>query len=544
MAIIEKIETIKTSINNMKAETGLPETASLAELENKVALLADDNGTIDIQKMIDEGFEYTYEIKNETNPFEIIVENYGNSGYGFSLDESDYYANNNVYVDNSYAMCKVIINNTSEQTDKFILEICQDSESGYNYGLLSALDTLPSDDLDPTVNIVQSYQNLTGKYTYTYSVPPGEHFIGIKYIKNSNVSSGADSFKFKQTDTEIIVEIKHLTTKETLDTEIEKLVTKESYVEGITKRPTFEQATQMIDRAIYEAEDARVLKYIGHFPDIDSLPFAGQESGVSTDYKPYTLTQNFINTAFDINKIRAIVSEPYFIGYYNNDTDYSLIGFTDKNSLTAIRFIPWVNRMSTTDRTSSIAIIEINITGSATNTIKLYNYRSIQSSPKNICYRNMDTNAKYEEYAPKAINFNAEIYLYKVSNICSNVVDTIFKHTIDRNGWLEPYYVGDPNGHSADTKTELILQFANNFVYKENMAMIKFDANCQPVWLTTEGDCLPNDIVSYGEQGDYRRFNGEAWVPMGIQSSEVFSYVDNALGTAEAAVDAIIEGGI
>lgn len=325
------------------------------------------------------------------------------------------------------------------------------------------------------------------------------------------------------------------------------LLTRAEYVEDITKRPTFEQANQMIDRAIYEAEDARVLKYIGHFADESSLPFTGQTSGTVSDPHPYTLTQNFVNASFDINKIRAIVSEPYFIGYYASDTDYSLIGFTDKNSLTEIKFIPWVNRMSTSNRTSNIATIEINITGSATNTIKLYSYRSTQSSKKNICYKNVDTNNEYEEYAPKTINFNAEIYLFKVSNLCSNVTGTIFKHILDKNGWLEPYYIGDPKGCGTESKKELVLQFANNFVYVENMAMLKFDANCQPIWLTTEGECFPNDVASYGEQGDYCRFNGETWTPMGMQSASIKEYVNTTINETlepiDEMLDVIINGG-
>jgi hypothetical protein len=319
------------------------------------------------------------------------------------------------------------------------------------------------------------------------------------------------------------------------------LLTRAEYVEDITKRPTFEQANQMIDRAIYEAEDARVLKYVGHFADEGSLPFTGQTSATVSGANPYTLTQNFTNASFDINKIRAIVSEPYFIGYYASDTDYSLIGFTDKSSLKEIKFIPWVNRMSTASRTSNLAIIEVNIAGSATNTIKLYSYRSTQSSKKNICYKNVDTNDKYEEYAPKAINFNAEIYLFKVSNLCSNVTGTIFKHTLDKNGWLEPYYVGDPGGHSTEYKKELVLQFANNFVYAENMGMLKFDANCQPMWLTTEGECFPNDVASYGEQRDYCLFDGENWTPMGMQSASIKEYVNTTINETLEPIDEMLD---
>jgi hypothetical protein len=321
----------------------------------------------------------------------------------------------------------------------------------------------------------------------------------------------------------------------------DNLLTRAEYVEDITKRPTFEQANQMIDRAIYEAEDARVLKYVGHFADESSLPFTGQTSATVSGANPYTLTQNFTNASFDINKIRAIVSEPYFIGYYASDTDYSLIGFTDKSSLKEIKFIPWVNRMSTASRTSNLAIIEVNIAGSATNTIKLYSYRSTQSSKKNICYKNVDTNDKYEEYAPKAINFNAEIYLFKVSNLCSNVTGTIFKHTLDKNGWLEPYYVGDPGGHSTEYKKELVLQFANNFVYAENMGMLKFDANCQPMWLTTEGECFPNDVASYGEQRDYCLFDGENWTPMGMQSASIKEYVNTTINETLEPIDEMLD---
>jgi hypothetical protein len=197
--------------------------------------------------------------------------------------------------------------------------------------------------------------------------------------------------------------------------------------------------------------------------------------------------------------------------------------------------------MSTTNRTSNLAIIEVNIAGSATNTIKLYSYRSTQSSKKNICYKNVDTNDKYEEYAPKAINFNAEIYLFKVSNLCSNVTGTIFKHTLDKNGWLEPYYVGDPGGHSTEYKKELVLQFANNFVYAENMGMLKFDANCQPMWLTTEGECFPNDVASYGEQRDYCLFDGENWTPMGMQSASIKEYVNTTINETLEPIDEMLD---
>jgi hypothetical protein len=197
--------------------------------------------------------------------------------------------------------------------------------------------------------------------------------------------------------------------------------------------------------------------------------------------------------------------------------------------------------MSTTDRTSNIAVVEISIEGSATNQIKMYSYRTIQGRKTDICYRNADTNDQYQKDTPRTIAFNADVYLYKVSNLCCNVTDTIFKHTLDKDGWLEIYAYNQPNGHSTDSKKELILRFADNFVYKENMAMIKFDANCQPVWLTTQGDCFPNDVASYGEQRDYCLFNGEIWTPMGMQSASIKEYVNTTINETLEPIDEMLD---
>ena len=336
-------------------------------------------------------------------------------------------------------------------------------------------------------------------------------------------------------------DVTDITPTQEVDTAL--LVTRDEHNADMISRPTFEQTNQMIDNAIGGVSDARVLKYIGHFPDKDSLPFTGQASAVVTDPNPYTLTQNFSNAAFDINQIKAIVSEPYFIGYYANSGDYTLIGFTDKNSITNINFIPDVNRSSTTSRVSSSAFIEVHMAGSATNPIKIYSNRSNQGRKTDVVYRDLDSYTKYQKDTPRTLTTNVEICLAQVTNLCSNVVGTIFKHIPDKNGWLEVYGYNAPNSHSCEYKKELVLQFANNFVYSENMAMLKFDANCQPMWLTDKGDCAVNDVLSYGDNADHLRFDGEKWANMGIQSSEVFNYVDTALGTAEAAVDAIIDGG-
>lgn len=323
---------------------------------------------------------------------------------------------------------------------------------------------------------------------------------------------------------------------------------------GLAARPTFEQTNNLIDSAINGTKDTRFLKYIGHYPDENSLPFAGQESAVLVQTNPYTYTNDLRNPNFNIDDIKAIVKEAYFIGTYVSPTEYSLIGFDDPTQLEELRLIPDVedNSQSGKARVAAQVMICPKFGRGTSNSPRfvLYSSRTSATSSRftsstktHMCWYNIDQDVRSERDTPNYVHAAMRGFIQSAPNICCNVTGRVFNYLRDDYGCLKIQRYDSPLRWTAEGKTQMVLQFADNFTYDLNMALLKFDDNCQPVWFTAEGECTVNDILSYGEQGDYRRFSGDAWVPMGIQSSDVFSYVDNALGTAEAAVDAIIDGG-
>lgn len=74
-------------------------------------------------------------------------------------------------------------------------------ENGWDYGLISKLDTILSEaDLNDSTNIHSSFETASSDTVKTldYGVlSAGEHFIYAKYIKDSSGSTGNDSLQFK-----------------------------------------------------------------------------------------------------------------------------------------------------------------------------------------------------------------------------------------------------------------------------------------------------------------------------------------------------------
>ena len=109
--------------------------------------------------------------------------------YGF-IDDGEYYVSANKGIDNSFSYCILHFNGY----EKLTIETVQNSESGYDYGLLSNLDSYMSKS-NSTGN--QLYQIPNGTNTYEYTTDGGEHFITIKYKKDGSASSGDDTLKFR-----------------------------------------------------------------------------------------------------------------------------------------------------------------------------------------------------------------------------------------------------------------------------------------------------------------------------------------------------------
>ena len=129
-------------------------------------------------------------------PSTYTVEALSGVTYGFTLGSDGYYASTNKS-NSTFSLCKVVFNLTEAQN--IVISCYQSSESGYDFGLLSTLDKpLNADANVDSANVFANHKGLSGNATTTYSnVSAGEHFIYIKYRKDSSQSNGSDVFKFK-----------------------------------------------------------------------------------------------------------------------------------------------------------------------------------------------------------------------------------------------------------------------------------------------------------------------------------------------------------
>ena len=108
------------------------------------------------------------------------------ASYKFALNSNGYYESANKSVANSAAMCRVKLEIT--KPCNVIFKCINYAEANYDYGLLGKLDTAMSTSYSDTSTSVQ---------TYTYSnVSTGDHFVDVKYIKNSSADSNNDSLQF------------------------------------------------------------------------------------------------------------------------------------------------------------------------------------------------------------------------------------------------------------------------------------------------------------------------------------------------------------
>jgi hypothetical protein len=122
------------------------------------------------------------------------------STYTFELNANGYYESNNKGQDNSYAMCKVTFKTS---TGKLILDCINYAENNYDFGILSNLDIDPSLSLNSSADTNNVYYSFKGKsqstvQTVSYTgINDEEHFIYIKYRKDSSASNNNDSLQFK-----------------------------------------------------------------------------------------------------------------------------------------------------------------------------------------------------------------------------------------------------------------------------------------------------------------------------------------------------------
>lgn len=118
--------------------------------------------------------------------------------YDFSLTSDGYYTSQNAGVANSYAYGGFKFTFTKPTQVKF--RCISYGESGYDYGLMSNLDTsLSSDNTADSTGVYHSFKGESSATPQTFSmtIPAGNHYVSFKYIKDGSNDKNGDYFKVK-----------------------------------------------------------------------------------------------------------------------------------------------------------------------------------------------------------------------------------------------------------------------------------------------------------------------------------------------------------
>ena len=135
--------------------------------------------------------------KPDENFFEVVA--ISGASYGFALNSNGYYESNNKGVDTSAAVCRVNIHAAKACTVTF--KCINYAESNYDFGLLGVIDKeLNTGYSDTRTNVQKSFKGSSKSSVQTYAytnVAAGDHFIDVKYRKDSSQSSNNDTLQFK-----------------------------------------------------------------------------------------------------------------------------------------------------------------------------------------------------------------------------------------------------------------------------------------------------------------------------------------------------------
>lgn len=121
------------------------------------------------------------------------------SGYSFAKNAAGFYESQNFGIHNSYALAKVTFNLKSAGDVTF--DVINYAESSYDFGIFSNIDaTLTTSSSADTSNVYKSFsgqQSANITHVIYNNVSAGEHFVYVKYKKDSSANAGYDSLQFR-----------------------------------------------------------------------------------------------------------------------------------------------------------------------------------------------------------------------------------------------------------------------------------------------------------------------------------------------------------
>ena len=176
---------------------------SISNVQSNIDNISFDITSYDAEDEINITVTTTYNnetyVKTTKITIEVIpvytVENL-NTDYTFVQNNSGYYENNNKGRDNSFAICKVNIVVPKDCT--MYVDCINYAEQNWDYGILSNLDTTLELSKNADTNYKESFKtkSMSTIQTVEYDVPAGEHFIYVKFIKDTSGSKNNDSLQF------------------------------------------------------------------------------------------------------------------------------------------------------------------------------------------------------------------------------------------------------------------------------------------------------------------------------------------------------------
>lgn len=125
------------------------------------------------------------------------VEAISGASYGFELNFNNYYESKNKGINNSYAICRVKLNLGTKV--KVTFNCINYAEDNFDYGLLSKVDTaLTLSTKADAGNVAKNFKGSSNSniQTFTYTLTEGEHFIDVKFIKDSSNDYYNDTLQF------------------------------------------------------------------------------------------------------------------------------------------------------------------------------------------------------------------------------------------------------------------------------------------------------------------------------------------------------------
>lgn len=380
------------------------------------------------------GFTPSYSVTNVT------------TDYGFVLD-GGVYKNNNQGVDYSIAECKVTVNTPHE----FVLKlICtQDSESGFDYGMVSGIDSAVYD---------TSFQSLAGDLTTEFTVPAGEHYFYVKYLKDGSATNGTDTFTFMldfsnctgSPEATYTVNVTHFATKEDMLADTECPVNTYAIVYGYGR--------ELVSEVWCKKETGWVFTGVGNDPNFLGKNIArGVKIGEYIGgYIPgYTLnddgtaTIRCVTNAVEFNVNNHINSLRIISAYLDQ---YNMVHVTiqyetyDEIPVTFNDFYGNILNFNVPDSEGVTSTIEI-VCASTINVINAI-FNALANLTLNLTWTSTDLPIEYAEGVtlPSTTSISAQLMYNEHFNIYKATMNCSDSGTYDNNKYIGIYYVDFTTG--------------------------------------------------------------------------------------------------